>query len=392
MAAAIISPMALFRYPGSKVWWYDFRFASQRIRESTKTRSRQVALHAQHARRRQLEESYNSIKRRQGPRVLSAAAEDFLAAKRHGLSPNSYRILENDLRDHVLPVLGNKILTDISCSDIAAYQERRLREGAAPRTVNMEIGSLRGVLRRNRAWEDLRQDIRMLRVNTDVGICLTEESEARLLEEAAQNRSRSLYPALVLALSTGMRHSELRLLRWRQLDFEALVLTVGQSKTQYGTGRKIPLNERAAGIMKAWSTKFPGRQPDHYVFPYERYGSFDHLFRKNKAYGTDPTRPIGSWKTAWRTVRKQAQAWCRFHDLRHTACTRMLVAGTPFAVVAALMGWSAATSALMIKKYGHIGQKSFQDAVAALNGPNTPTRKRRQSHSIRAVGSFQLHA
>jgi hypothetical protein len=55
--------MALFQYPNSRNWWYEFRFAGQRIRESTKTRSRKLAREAEHARRRQLEESYNGIRR-----------------------------------------------------------------------------------------------------------------------------------------------------------------------------------------------------------------------------------------------------------------------------------------------------------------------------------------
>jgi integrase len=36
-----------------------------------------------------------------------------------------------------------------------------------------------------------------------------------------------------------------------------------------------------------------------------------------------PTQPIGSWKTAWRNARKAAKVTCRFHDLRHSAVTRL---------------------------------------------------------------------
>ena len=48
--------------------------------------------------------------------------------------------------------------------------------------------------------------------------------------------------------------------------------------------------------------------------------------------------------------------------------TRMLEGGVPFAVVSAIMGWSPSNSMLMLKKYGHIGQKAFTDAVALVNG------------------------
>src|SRR5690242_17122198 len=69
-----------------------------------------------------------------------------------------------------------------------------------------------------------------------------------------------------------------------------------------------------------------------------------------------PTAPIGRWKEAWEAAKIRAGVQCRFHDLRHTGCTRMLEAGVPFPVLAMLMGWSPATTVRMVKRYGHIGQ------------------------------------
>jgi integrase len=42
----------------------------------------------------------------------------------------------------------------------------------------------------------------------------------------------------MLALNTGMRYSEIRLLQWKDVDFSSQILTVGKSKTQTGTGRR----------------------------------------------------------------------------------------------------------------------------------------------------------
>ena len=57
---------------------------------------------------------------------------------------------------------------------------------------------------------------------------------------------------------------------------------------------------------------------------------------------------------------------CRFHDLRHTAVTRLLEAGVPYPVVAAMMGWSAATAIRMAKRYGHIGSQALREAADIL--------------------------
>jgi hypothetical protein len=124
-----------------------------------------------------------------------------------------------------------------------------------------------------------------------------------------------------------------------------------------GEGRFIPLNSRAVGVLSWWAAQFPDRLPSHCVFPSEHYGAAGDKFIAC-VYKTDPLRPIGRWKEAWEAAKIRAGVSCRFHDLRHTACTRMLEAGVPFAVVAEPMGWSASTAIRMAKRYGHIGQNA----------------------------------
>jgi hypothetical protein len=56
----------------------------------------------------------------------------------------------------------------------------------------------------------------------------------------------------------------------------------------------------------------------------------------------------------------------RLHDLRHSACTRMLEAGVPFAVVVDILGWSPARTTKMDKLYGHIGDAARRKVVEAI--------------------------
>ena len=78
--------------------------------------------------------------------------------------------------------------------------------------------------------------------------------------------------------------------------------------------------------------------------------------RKDEAFGfngivyaTDTRKPVGSWKKAWEAAKQRAGVTCRFHDLRHSGCTRMLEAGVPFSVVSDIMGWGASTVVRMAK-------------------------------------------
>ena len=93
----------------------------------------------------------------------------------------------------------------------------------------------------------------------------------------------------------------------------------------------------------------------------------NHANAEAHAFDTNPTRPIKSWKEGWESAKLAADVRCRFHDLRHTCCTRMLEGGVPLPVVASLFGWSAATTVRMAKRYGHIGQIAQRQAVALLD-------------------------
>ncbi|HZD51016.1 MAG TPA: hypothetical protein VE178_19905, partial [Silvibacterium sp.] len=147
------------------------------------------------------------------------AAEDYLTLKRSVLSERGLIIERSNLK-HLLPALGPRLLSDIGARLISAYQDRWLEVGTAPKTINLEVGTLRAILLRHGTWGFIRKDVRMLKVDESAGKCLTQAEETRLLEECAASRSRALYPAVVLALNTGMRSIEIRLLKWTQIDLD----------------------------------------------------------------------------------------------------------------------------------------------------------------------------
>jgi integrase len=203
--------------------------------------------------------------------------------------------------------------------------------------------------------------VRMLKVEDTPGIALTSDQEEQLLAACLESRSRGLYPSVVLALNTGMRSAELRWLQWKQIDLRAGSIRVGRSKTAAGAGRTIPLNRRALEALKDWAARFEERELDHYVFPSEKYG------QNGVPYAINAAKPMGTLKEGWEIARKRSGIHCRFHDLRHTACTRLLEGGVPFAILAQIMGWSASATIAMAKRYGHIGDSSLRRAMSVLD-------------------------
>jgi len=300
--------------------------------------------------------------RRSRPKLFRQAAEDYLALKRGSLAASSLRIEEQSLA-HLFPHFGNVLACDIEPGDVARYQQTRRATGASSATINLEVATLRAVLRRAGLWARLQPDVRMLPERESIGHALTADEQARLLTAAGESRSRSLMPALLLALNTGLRRGELAGLRWKQVDLEARRLTVGRSKTKAGGGRKVPLNERAFSALSAWSRQFPFRRPEHYVFPSEKYGQGGAVF------DFDPETSIGTFQEAWKAAKKRAGVSCRWHDLRHTFCTRLLEGGQGLPILTALMGWSAGTTVRMARRYGHLSGETLSAAVAVLDGP-----------------------
>jgi integrase len=122
-------------------------------------------------------------------------------------------------------------------------------------------------------------------------------------------------------------------------------------------------SQRAHAVLSYWASQFDQRAPEDFCFPSEKYG------QNGAPYRLDVAKPTGSFKEAWEGARKRAAIKCRFHDLRHTACTRLLEGGVPFSVLAQIMGWSASATVSMAKRYGHIGDASLRQAMALLDRP-----------------------
>lgn len=190
-----------------------------------------------------------------------------------------------------------------------------------------------------------------------------------------------LWVAVIIAISTGLRRAELLGLRWKQIDMVNWLIRVGESKTQAGRHREVPVMMRARTAINLWAEQFPDRQPDHFVFPSEHVGAAGDNFDAS-IKNTKPTTQVGSLKTAWKTAKKAAGVAARWHDLRHTCVTRLLESGQTLPMIASIMGWSASTTVRMAQRYGHISTDARRAAMEAMNAPRPKLPE----------GAFERHA
>lgn len=266
--------MALFKR--GDTWWYEFLFARQRVRESAKTTSKTVAKQAEQNRRRELERGFNGVEdvREDRVRSVKAIATEYL--EQYCLR-NKSGVYARYAVGHVTRHLGKMMVVDLTDKTITEYQTARLKEGAAPKTINEEVGFLLRLL--GEAGDPIRARLRRqkklkLAVRRQVGKAYTPEEKESLLAAARAARSPAIYPALMLALNAGMRDAEIRGLQWERMDLSSAILTVGDSKTEAGEGRTIPLNSALLKTMiehaRWYEQRFGTIQPEWYVFAFGR--------------------------------------------------------------------------------------------------------------------------
>ncbi len=261
------------------------------------------------------------------------------------------------------------LLSDITATHIAEYQVLRNAAGASGRTINMEIGTLRAMLRKEKLWANLQPDVEMLRARSDIGRALSRDEEKKLLDACRASRSRSLYPAVLLSIHSGLRNQELRLLTWKQVDLLERNVTVGKSKTAGGEGRTVPMSDTAWRAMTAWRSEWPNAQDEHFVFPSEKYGFVGGDGPQKgtlQPYKLRIDTPMGSWKVAWQSAKEATGVQCRWHDLRHTFVSRIAEGQVSDATIMALAGH---LSVKMKEKYSHTRTEAKRQAVALLDVP-----------------------
>jgi integrase len=289
---------------------------------------KRIAEEAERKRRRDLELGINRIIKPQPIPLFKEAAQRVIEDKRRRRARNTGELYKYALKP-IIEVFGGKLVCDISPEEIRAYQTRRLATGVSARTVTIEVGALRTVLKTHRLWAPIADAVEMLREHKDIGRALSYGDEKKLIEAAGKCRSPALLPLLIVTLDTELRAAEIRGLQrkhlgmvWKNGVIDNGFITVPKAKTEAGTGRTTPLSRRACAALTLWLSQFSKNDPDTFVFPRHAVGLADHK-RPPHPLGIRFDEPIGQWKKAWKDACAAAGVRYRWHDLRHTFITRL---------------------------------------------------------------------
>jgi integrase len=146
---------------------------------------------------------------------------------------------------------------------------------------------------------------------------------------------------LICALHTGMRKGEILNLEWSHVGLKAGYITATKTKT--GKDRNIPLTP----TLMAELSELQAAAKSAYVFTNPETGD-----------------RYGDVKRVFETITMNAKVTgLRFHDLRHTAATRMVAAGIDLIVVQEILGHESITTTM---RYSHPVPERKLQAVLAL--------------------------
>lgn len=249
-----------------------------------------------------------------------------------------------------------------------------LRAGRAPSTANRNITRLRGVLSRAVEWGVLQEHplkVRKLKVDDRSRVRYLSTEEETALREAMGARSSEmrdardsanrwrlerqkapmanlrtvrfvdhLEPLVLLSINTGVRRGEAFNLTWADVDLNNKLITVEGDTSKSGQTRHIPLNREALETLTNWKEQGAGKG---FVFP-GHYG-----------------KRLDNVKKSWAGLLDLAKVErFRWHDLRHTFASKLVMAGVPLNTVRDLMGHS---DIKMTLRYAHLALGTKAAAV-----------------------------
>lgn len=274
------------------------------------------------------------------------------------------------------------LLEAFSSFAIERWRTQRLKTSVGDRTikastVNRDLSSLRGALSRAVDWgflsrhpmtgvkaakEDRIGRLRYLSAEeaSRLSAALDARDSARREARARANDWRlerryellpangtyvdHLTPMIAMALHTGLRFGELTALRWSDLNLVAGLATVRGEEAKSEKTRHVPLNTAIVDVLRTWRACSTSTV---LVFP-----------------GADDETEIVDIKTAWKPLLKAAQITAfRFHDLRHTFASRLVMAGVDLNTVRELLGHA---DIKMTLRYAHLAPEHKAAAVAKL--------------------------
>ena len=284
------------------------------------------------------------------------------------IRPSTYSQYESLIRLHIKPAIGAIELTKLGASEVQAMLSAMEGQGASGRVRQLALIVLKAGLQQGLRWDlvfrNVAQNVDKPRVPKRSMTVLTAEQADQFLAAAEQSKYYALY---VLALTTGMRRGELFALKWDDVDLDAEALSVRGTLTHVGGAPTVTEPKTSSGRRRI---ELPAMAVD--ALRNHRKALMAHGLRASPwVFPCKNGNPLDAHNVVHRSfhplLKTAGLPRIRFHDLRHTAATLMLLRGLHPKVVQERLGHGSI--AITMDTYSHVlpsMQKEAAESIDAL--------------------------
>jgi len=280
-----------------------------------------------------------------GGETVADLAERYIEQHMPKKRPTSQRDDRDMLRLYILPALRTTKVKDVDVAAVEALHRKITKDGK-PVRANAVVRLLSTMFNLSIKWK-MRAD------NPCKGIGKNyEEARERYLTKAEIERlwkaldaeqDRESVAAILLAMLTGARRSEVVKATWDQFDLEQGVWTKPSAHTKQKRIHRAPLTPRALAMLQALREENPHETA---LFPVRA--------------------KIGTVRPAWERVRSKAGLDdVRFHDLRHSFASLLAGDGVSLVLIGRLLGH---TQERTTARYAHLADQPLRDALKVIDG------------------------
>ena len=294
--------------------------------------------------------------------VTDACNSWLKTCERNELERSTLKAYGSHVRIHIEPKIGGLLLTELSRSQVRDFMYALMDDGVSRAQVRKIMVSLRSILSEavEREWIEHNVGIdvkvkRQARVLGEDKVIPTKDEIRTILDKAPESHKAMF----VTAIFTGMRISELRGLRWKDVDFDTRVIRVtqradefcqiGAPKSRAGV-RSIPMAPTVYRSLEDWKDRVPESLAD-LVFP--------NSVGKVQNYSNIYNRVFKPMLIDNCIVDEEGKPKFGIHALRHAAASLFIEQGWNPKKIQTLLGHASINMTMDV--YGHLFENAEED-------------------------------
>lgn len=298
--------------------------------------------------------------------------KDFMKVRETELELETFLNEKDNLEAHVIPALGNVSISDITVAKLQKFvndliTEKDLKPSSVKKVFSPVSIALDRAVKMELIPKNPAENVVRPKISKEEMKVWTSEQVNHFLKHARNDR---LFVLFHLAFTTGLRQGELLGLRWKDVDLENGIIRVTQTLRRksglknggktYSATRTVTLLKETIPILK----KHRARVLREKLRGGEDYKDNDLVICTSKGTPVSPRNALRSFK---RLTKNAGLPEIRFHDIRHTHATLLLLAEVNPKIVAERLGHSKVS--ITLDTYSHVlpnMQKGVADKLSNI--------------------------